>query len=281
MHRCHRKAHNTCQHTPHTMHTQEEFTKIQCTAAKHMLCAHTTHNVTDTCHIEHYIYIQTRQAHAICTCTLTKIQTLHSIYYITCIHRKPHICFPLRIYMYIMQNTHIQIICTCYMHTHLYHAIWAHVMSTKHSISLHTHNLCPHTSPAHTPCATHKPYVDLRQKCDPQPEIAITQSATRGHCATCPEIGICLHLSSNDQTIDSSFKSIAPNIFIIMLRLHLPYKSTYFSFSPEYAMEFSRESARCVHSIAWTLKQMWEPSCHPLSQESFRELEMLPSGSSD
>lgn len=166
MHRCSTEKHTTHASTHHTQYIHRKNSHRHNVLQQNTCYVHISHTMWLT-HIEHYIYTQTRQAHTICTYILTKTQTLHGICYVTCIHRKPHICFTYCVHTYISFRTHIQIICTCYTHTHLYHTIWTHVMFTKHYMSLHTHNPCPHTSPAHTPCAAPKPYVDLRQKRDP------------------------------------------------------------------------------------------------------------------
>lgn len=127
MHRCHRKAHNTCLHTPHTMHTQEEFTKMQCTAAKHMLCAHTTHNVTDTCHVEHYIYPD-------------KTGT-HYMYLYT--HKNTNIAWHILYHMHTQETTYM--LPTVYIH--VYHAEHTY---TNHMYMLHAHTFIScHMSTCH------------------------------------------------------------------------------------------------------------------------------------
>lgn len=142
MHRCHRKAHNTCQHTPHTTHTQEEFTKIQGTAAKHMLCAHTTHNVT---------------WHMSCRTLYISRQDRHTLYVLVHSQKYKH-CMAYTI-SHAYTGNHIyasHCVYTCIScRTHIYKS-YVHATCTHIYIMPYEHMSCPQNTPYHctlTTCA--------------------------------------------------------------------------------------------------------------------------------
>lgn len=115
-------------------------------AAKHMVRACATHNMT--CHIEHYMYTQTRQTYSICTRTPTR-----------------HICYltdtisyaytPMHIY-FIQHN--MQTICTfipCHMRIC---PVYNTPNILAHTQPVPTHSTCSHTRMLYV---AHKIWIDI------------------------------------------------------------------------------------------------------------------------